>query len=140
MSLRAAPTIDYVLPRAIRKRSCLISATRFPTRRYFILISCLAVFPFSPLSRRNCLSSGAIREYIVNKSGIENPPALNISIPVDLRGVNDGDASSVGVHYVLLTTPLPTDVEGNHGARLYRLREVHARWQRNAMFVVDRNR
>jgi len=49
---------------------------------------------------------------LVHKSGIENPPDLTISIPVDIRGINESDSENAGVNYVLLTSPLPTNTEG----------------------------
>ena len=57
--------------------------------------------------------SGSIRDYLVHKSGIENPPDLTISIPVDIRGINESDSENAGVNYVLLTSPLPTNTEGS---------------------------
>lgn len=59
-------------------------------------------------------STGAIREYLVVKAGVENPPDLTLTIPVDIRGLNDSesDLEGVGVSFVLLTSPLPTNTEG----------------------------
>lgn len=71
--------------------------------------------------------TGAVREYLVTKSGIPNPPDLTMTIPVDVRNLNDIAASaSAGssstdsdslndgrdVSFVLLTSPLPTNTEG----------------------------
>lgn len=50
---------------------------------------------------------------MVGKAGICNPPDLAISIPVDIRSINETDSDNVGVNYVLLTSPLPTNTEGN---------------------------
>lgn len=72
---------------------------------------------------------------MVTKVGIVNPPDLTVSIPVDIRGLNDTDSSTdpipgypvpsacssnsgalspegPGVSFVLLTSPLPTNTEG----------------------------
>ena len=48
------------------------------------------------------------------KAGVENPPDLTLTIPVDIRGLNDSesDLEGVGVSFVLLTSPLPTNTEG----------------------------
>jgi len=54
--------------------------------------------------------SGSVRECLVNKHGIINPPNIGLSMPVDIRGIND--ESDFGVKYVLLTSPLPTNTEG----------------------------
>ena len=91
-------------------------------------------------------TTGAIREYMVSKVGICNPPDLTASIPVDIRGLNDESSTDPipgypvpsacssstsaplspegpGVSFVLLTSPLPTNTEGkqikrvNHTAR-----------------------
>jgi len=73
----------------------------------------------------NAPLTGAIREYLVTKSGIPNPPDLTMTIPVDVRNLNDTAASSStaesdylndghGVSFVLLTSPLPTNTEGEH--------------------------
>lgn len=69
----------------------------------------LTLFPLSHTCK------GAIREYLVVKAGVENPPDLTLSIPVDIRGLNDSesDLEGVGVSFVLLTSPLPTNTEGN---------------------------
>lgn len=51
---------------------------------------------------------------MVVKAGVENPPDLTFTIPVDIRGLNesDSDLEGVGVSFVLLTSPLPTNTEG----------------------------
>lgn len=51
---------------------------------------------------------------MVVKAGVENPPDLTLTIPVDIRGLNDSesDLEGVGVSFVLLTSPLPTNTEG----------------------------
>lgn len=49
---------------------------------------------------------------MVVKEGIVNPPDIGASMPVDIRSVNDVDGNIVGVNFVMLTSPLPTKVEG----------------------------
>lgn len=49
---------------------------------------------------------------MVVKEGIVNPPDIGTSMPVDIRSVNDVDGNIVGVNFIMLTSPLPTDIEG----------------------------
>lgn len=55
--------------------------------------------------------SGAMRTYLTSKSNVFNPPNLNISIPIDIRPTNNYDPT-VGVNFVLVTSPIPTNTEG----------------------------
>ncbi|KAI1286865.1 hypothetical protein HDE_10461 [Halotydeus destructor] len=78
---------------------------------------------------RSCLNdiimaalSGAVRDYMVS-TGITNPPDINVSIPVDIRSLNESDTENVSVNYVLLTSPLPTGTEGSI-PRLWEIRHL----------------
>ncbi|RWS10915.1 putative diacylglycerol O-acyltransferase-like protein [Dinothrombium tinctorium] len=68
---------------------------------------------------RSCLNdvilaaiAGSIRQYLVSKCMVTNPPDLSMSIPVDIRNINEYDSDEIGVDYVMLTSPLPTNTEG----------------------------
>ncbi|RWS27944.1 putative diacylglycerol O-acyltransferase-like protein, partial [Leptotrombidium deliense] len=68
---------------------------------------------------RSCLNdvilsaiSGSIRKYLIAKCEIANPPDLGVSIPVDIQNINEYDSHEIGVNYVMLTSPLPTNTEG----------------------------
>ncbi|XP_015791926.1 uncharacterized protein LOC107368589 [Tetranychus urticae] len=67
---------------------------------------------------RSCLNdvilaavTGSVRRYMVARN-ITNPPDIGISLPVDIRGINDAESDIVRVNYVVLTLPLPTSIEG----------------------------
>lgn len=57
--------------------------------------------------------SGSVRNYLTTKANIINPPDINVSIPIDIRSSNQYDANLVGVNYVLVTSPIPTNTEGS---------------------------
>ncbi|XP_054159859.1 uncharacterized protein LOC128958068 [Oppia nitens] len=56
--------------------------------------------------------SGSIRAYLTTGARILNPPDLNISMPIDICPNNHTESSLVGVNYVLVTSPIPTNTEG----------------------------
>ncbi|XP_074595242.1 uncharacterized protein LOC141850506 [Brevipalpus obovatus] len=56
--------------------------------------------------------TGALRQCMSIHGQIFNPPEIGISLPVDIRSVNDTEGEVVGSHFVMLPSPLPTNIEG----------------------------